>query len=645
MKQPESIKNKIIKRFLVSTLIVATLLTLIASVSLNLYTNYAFKQDAENMAAFIRTDVLDGVELSSLSVDADRKAYDTVYAIFDDLCESFDLYYLYIFSLDQDGMVVRNIISENRSNVSGTDLEKLIGTKRAPTDYEKIILSGKKTQTDWQENNQYGKVRSYRFGIYRKDGSLAGFLGIDYPESDIKDIVQIGTVATIVTLTLVLFLNFILEYRLLNKNVFQPIGTISAMMRHMIADQQNTNRLPELQTSAEIQSIVTSFEKMSVDIQNYLQEVEMLTKEQAKTEAGMETARKIQMGFVPQSFAYHTAAICADATVVPAKAVGGDFYDCFVKENMLYGVVGDVSEKGISAALFMVVLKTKLSDCLKAGLSPAEALLTVNDDISGQNPEGMFATVFAFRLDLKTGEMTFANAGHTRPIVLSDEVRYLDMHTGMLLGLMKEIPIRNETLQLRPGDAMLIYTDGVTEAVDGNRKLYGEERLLSLLQSTAVNGAAELTDTVKASVDAYQQGCEQYDDITVFSVKYYGETALTLPCAVSAMEKIRAAVFDRFGKTPQARTILLACEEMFANICDYAQADAVHVRFTDEDGCFVVTMQDNGVPFDPTGYDKKKPFEQLAGGGMGISMVKQLTEAMTYTRADGSNVLKLYFNI
>ena len=646
MKKEESIKNRIVKRFIASTLIVTLLVALSAFISFNLYSDYTFEKNAQSAASFIQNGVLDGVDIASLSPDANKEQYEEISEDFDDFCISFDLYYLYIYTLNDDGMVVRNVIAtESESAAEKVKDNHLIGKKREPNDYEKEIISGKTTQISWKENNEYGRVRSYRFGIYNENGNLAGFLGIDYLESEITNFIIIGTLIIVILLAIVLLLVFVLEYKSLNTNVFKPISTISSMMSNFIEDRKEANNMPELPTSAEIQSIVTSFDKMSVDIQNYLNSIEKLTEERAKDEAVMETARKIQMGFVPSAYEHKGANAGVYAIECPAKAVGGDFYDCFIKGNMLYGVVGDVSEKGISSAMFMIVLKSKISDYLKAGISPAEALLAVNDEISEQNPEGMFATVFAFKLNLKNGEMIFANAGHNKPVVICDNVNYLEMNSGMLLGLMKGIHIENETLILKPYDSLLIYTDGVTEAINKNRELYGEERLLSLLSNAQSDTSTELTSRVKQSVDEYQAGCEQFDDITVFSVKYYGETELTLPCRLEAFDEIHQTIFSRLGKTENSKKILLVCEEIFVNICEYSQAEYIKALFTEENGYFSVTMKDNGSPFNPLEYEMVKPFEQLSNGGMGISMAKQIAEKLEYCHENGENILKILFNV
>ena len=572
MKKSESIKKKILKRFVASTLIIVVIVSLFTLVSVHFYTDHKYQDEAEKMSTLVINSVLDGVNLSSLSPEKDNEEYERVTDIFQNFCSAYRLHYMYLYTLE-DGMIVRKVIaSGNPDAAQKVEHDGLIEGRREPDEYETAIISGRSTQASWEENNRYGNVRCFLFGIYDSDGSLKGFLGIDYTESDIAGYVARSTVVIVAILVILLAVIFKTEYRTLNKNIFEPVSEISDKMSCFASERGNTGEPLKTEAGAEIQSIVSSFEKMSVDIENYVDNIESLTEERAKADAMMEAARKIQMGCIPAVLERNCVSAGIYAIESPAKAVGGDFYDCFVKDGYLFGVVGDVSEKGISAALFMVVLKSKISDYMKAGLSPAEALLAVNDEMSQQNPEGMFATAFAFKLNLSGGEMTFANAGHNRPIIISSNTHYLDMNSGMLLGLMKGIPVKDETLCLKPSDSILIYTDGVTEAVNKSKEFFGEERLISLLKGNEVKKPKDISALIKTRVDEFQSDGEQFDDITVFSLQYYGCAALTLSPELSAFDEITDNVFCRLGCHEATRKMLLACEEIFVNICSYAEA-------------------------------------------------------------------------
>ena len=644
MKKSESIKKKILKRFIASILVIVIIVSLFTFLSVHFYTDRKFQDEAEQTSTLVINSVLDGVNITSLSPENDNEEYERVTDAFQNFCSAYRLHYMYLYTLE-DGMIVRKVIASGSADAAqAVEEDGLIGSRRKPNEHETAIISEKSTQVSWEENNQYGHVRSFLFGIYNSEGSPEGFLGIDYTESDIVGYVAKSTAVIIAVLVILLAIIFKTEYRTLNKNIFAPVSEISDRMSRFVYECKDTDGPLKVEAGAEIQSIVSSFEKMSVDIKNYVDNIESLTEERATTEAMIDTARKIQMGFVPAVLERNLVSAGVYAIESPAKAVGGDFYDCFVKDGYLFGVVGDVSEKGISAALFMVVLKSKISDYMKAGLSPAEALLAVNDEMSQQNPEGMFATAFAFKLNLSGGEMTFANAGHNRPMIISSNTHYLDMNSGMLLGLMKGIPVKDETLCLNPSDSILIYTDGVTEAVNKSKEFFGEERLLSLLEGKEVKKPKDISELIKTSVDEFQSDSEQFDDITVFSLKYYGCAELTLSPELSAFEEITNCIFGRLGCNEATRKMLLACEEIFVNICNYADATEVKVKIEDEKGDIAITVSDNGKPFNPLEYNKTKTFEELASGGMGISMVKQLVREISYRYEKSENTLKMVFS-
>lgn len=646
MSKTGSIKKRTLRRFLIITVVVGVLFSLTMLGLLHRYVDYTYQQNADSYATLIKDKIIGDTDVTTLLPEQCGEDYNRIYSDLEEFCAVFHIQYIFIYTVTDDGMILRNLIAtadeESEALIEENDM---LGKTFAPTNRGEAIIIGGESQTSWEERNEYGNVRSYMYALYDDAGKLIGFVCMDVPESNIQSSMRIGTAVIVLVIAVILLLLFIIFYWSLNRDIFRPLYSIASSMQHYIDDYKTENTEINLPPSEEMQSIVRSFDKMSGDIQHYIDNIASLTEERAKSEAGMEAARRIQAGFVPSVSERRLASAGIYAIENPSKAVGGDFYDCFEKDGRLYGVVGDVSEKGISAALFMAVLKSKLSDCLRSGLSPAEALLSVNEDLCDQNPEGMFATVFVFMLELDSGMMTFANAGHNKPVVLSDGARYLEMDSGMLIGLLKGIIIKNETLTLTPGDAVVIYTDGVTEAVSRDKAFFGEERLLSLLNENSSADACALTETVKQSVDSFQSGCEQFDDITVLSLKYFGSAVLSLPCSVSAIEQVRAAVFERLGKNETSRKILLASEEIFTNICNYSCADEIEVTLSDKDGYFAVIMKDNGKPFNPLSYDKKKEFRELAGGGMGIVLVKQIADKVAYTSQDGKNIFEMDYII
>ena len=217
-----------------------------------------------------------------------------------------------------------------------------------------------------------------------------------------------------------------------------------------------------------------------------------------------------------------------DASMEPAREVGGDFYDYFpVDDNHLALLIADVSDKGVPAGLFMMSAKILINYRTRQGGSPAEILTQVNEEICKNNPGDMFVTVWLGILDLSTGEMICANAGHEYPAIRGEDGAFhifQDRH-GFVLGGMSETKYRNYTLNLKPGDAIFVYTDGVTEANNPEKQLYGLEHLTASLNAAAKQSPKEILARVRADVNDFAAGAEQSDDLTMLCLEYLKDTS------------------------------------------------------------------------------------------------------------------------
>jgi sigma-B regulation protein RsbU (phosphoserine phosphatase) len=206
----------------------------------------------------------------------------------------------------------------------------------------------------------------------------------------------------------------------------------------------------------------------------------------------------------------------------PAKEVGGDFYDFFlIGENKLCFLIGDVSGKGVPAALFMVISKTLLKTEALRDSSPDEVLFKVNNLLFPDNDTCMFATVFCAILNMETGELHFANAGHDSPLLLDDgNLGFVKANKAFVLGGMENTKFVSEKLTLKPGDIFFLYTDGVTEAKNPEAQLFSDERLKQILSSLKDKDVTEIIQKVRSEVDTFAQGAPQFDDITMLALKF-----------------------------------------------------------------------------------------------------------------------------
>ncbi len=248
-----------------------------------------------------------------------------------------------------------------------------------------------------------------------------------------------------------------------------------------------------------------------------------------KTEAELSVAANIQQSMLPCIFPAFPERDEFDiyATMDPAKEVGGDFYDFFmVDDTHVAIVVADVSGKGVPAALFMVIGKTLLKDHTEPGKDLGEVFSEVNELLCESNSEGLFITAFEGVLDLATGELRYVNAGHETPFICKKGENFVPhkIKPGFVLAGMEGMKYRAGTLQMEPGDKLFQYTDGVTEATDGNNELYGMARLENILGANASLSPAELLPAVKADIDSFVGSAPQFDDITMLCLEYKERT-------------------------------------------------------------------------------------------------------------------------
>ena len=246
-----------------------------------------------------------------------------------------------------------------------------------------------------------------------------------------------------------------------------------------------------------------------------------------RMEEELNVGREIQMSMIPLKFPPFPDHDEFDiyATLVPAREVGGDFYDFFfVDDNHLCFCVGDVSGKGVPAALFMAVTKALIKSRAADDRSTGSVLTHVNDELSQDNPSSMFVTVFAAILNIATGEFTYTNAGHNPPYVKHPDgsIRALTERHGPIVGAMSGMAYGEDTTNLSSGDLVLLFTDGVTEAMDVGGNLYSDARLEELLQESQLETVEATVDTVLSSVKRFETGADQADDITILSLLFRG---------------------------------------------------------------------------------------------------------------------------
>lgn len=238
----------------------------------------------------------------------------------------------------------------------------------------------------------------------------------------------------------------------------------------------------------------------------------------------LDTARNIQSAILPKVFPPFPDKNEFEifAAMEPAKEVGGDLYDFFLLDDDRLGfVMGDVSGKGVPAAIFMAVSRTLIRATALKGIPPDECLTYVNHLLCQESVSSMFVTVFYGILNFKTGELNYSNGGHNPPYIVSKdgELRMVELTGGIALGVVEGFQFKNNVIQMKPGDTIFTFTDGVTEAMDHEFELYSDERLEELLKEKHSLNATEMVKECFADVHKYANGAVQSDDITVLAVK------------------------------------------------------------------------------------------------------------------------------
>ena len=311
--------------------------------------------------------------------------------------------------------------------------------------------------------------------------------------------------------------------------IVRPVKLISRETRRF-ADENTRGAegvLEDLSDIGEIRTLASSIEQMEQDTLRYIDNLTKVTQEKERISTEMGLAARIQASMLPSDFPPFPGRNDFDifGTMHPAKEVGGDFYDYFlISEDWLGLVIADVSGKGVPAALFMMESEILVRNAAMAGLSPGAVLETVNEQLCQQNPEEMFVTVWLGILDLKTGDLTAANAGHEYPILkvpggIFEKVR--DKH-GFVLGGMSGLRFKEYSMKLEPGSTLFLYTDGVPESTDTENHQFGLKQTLEALNRTPDASPVQLLRNVEEAVRTFTGDAPPFDDMTMLCIHYRG---------------------------------------------------------------------------------------------------------------------------
>ncbi len=360
---------------------------------------------------------------------------------------------------------------------------------------------------------------------YRPVPSTGWSLGIVFPDREISaDVVALSRIQWGIALLGIVALLLVALF--IAASITRPLRALDAATR-TLAQGALDAPLPQARGRDEIAHLTTSFGQMRDSLRAYIDELRETTAARERIESELRIAASIQMSLVPRTFPPYPqrADLELNALLEPAREVGGDFYDFFLLDNdHLCLAIADVSGKGVPAALLMAVTRSFLRSFARESDSPGEVLATLNEELAADNEECMFVTMFLAVVDLRSGAVTYASAGHNRPFVIGSAcgVTQLPRVRGVALGAKAGIVYDEGLLTLAPGDVLYLYTDGVSEAMNARDEVYGEERLGEDLGRLCAGSCDDVLQGVLDVLSAHAAGVEQWDDITMVAFRYLG---------------------------------------------------------------------------------------------------------------------------
>ena len=417
----------------------------------------------------------------------------------------------------------------------------------------------------------------------------------------------------------------------------------------------------DLSVTVDVRSNV-EFSSLSDDINSTVSTLKRYIAEAAaRIDKELEYAKQIQLSALPTNFP-EGEEYTIYAQMIAAKEVGGDFYDFYkLSDTTVAFLAADVSGKGIPAAMFMMTAKTIIKDLAESGMAVNDIFTKANEKLCDNNESGMFVTAWMGILDVTTGNVQFANAGHNPPLLkhADGSFEYLKTRAGFVLAGMEGVRYRVGEFTLTPGDRLFLYTDGVPEATNAENVLYGEDRLLAFMNQNVSTPALELLPALKANIDEFVGEAPQFDDITMLMLDYKpqeGDAQMTdrnFPAKIEALNDVLGFVEQTLESVDCPlkfqTAICVAIEEVFVNVAHYAYPNgegdvALGIGFDEATRTVTFRMADKGVPFDPL----KKPdpditlsAEEREIGGLGIFITKKTMDAVTYAYENGENVLTM----
>ena len=397
--------------------------------------------------------------------------------------------------------------------------ETLEGGMPAIKKVGELMTEGKRGMIAMSGENVTGGDDSYVF--YTPLKRVGWSMGIVCPENDIYGGYNQLKMLLVIMTAVGIFLMMVVCIIVIRTRV-HPLERL-AHSANIIAHGNFNGEIPVIKGDDEIAMLSRAFRDMQHSLVDYIEELKTTTANKERIEGELRIAHDIQMGMIPKIFPPFPDRNDIDiyASLQPAKEVGGDLYDFLILDEKFYFAIGDVSGKGVPASLLMAVCRNLFRTVAGQGLTPQQIVRSINDTMGESNESGMFITLFVGVIDLKTGHLSFCNAGHNPPVIIdrNGKASFMELVPNIPAGLFDGFDFEAQEYPSVDGVTLFLYTDGLTEAENKAKKLYGDEHLIEFLTDKNSMTAKSIVESAEESVSAHADGAEQSDDLTIMAIK------------------------------------------------------------------------------------------------------------------------------
>ena len=643
---------------------------IVSAIGLISFTN-AFKREYSTTSyhmASTATALINPDKLNYYLENGEDAEYTTSKEYLDRYCDKMNVSLVYIIVVDRSDygrfVSVFNSVNNEVDNTNYTSWE--LGYKRDTTNdeyrekYKALYEGNSEYETIYRTKNLKGQNPHLTVMVPVKDssGEVVGILCLQRPISEIISARRPYLINIVISVIVVSMLTGFMTVTYLRSQFVKPMHKVAKEAERFARENSRGVKLEDISRIQDISNLGKSIDKMEEDMLNYIDNLANVTKEKERIGTELTIATAIQENSIPNRFQAFPNRKDFDiyASMTPAKEVGGDFYNFFlVDDDHLALVIADVSGKGIPAALFMMVTNILISDRTKMGGTPGEILTFVNEGICEHNEVGMFVTIWLGIIELSTGKITASNAGHDYPFIYhKGESFAIDKRKhGVAIGAFSGVKYEDYEIKLNPGDKIFLYTDGVTEATNSDKVLFGFKRTVDALNEFKECSPKEILGGMHKRVDEFVGEAPQFDDLTMvsFELKEKKGKELVLDAKNENLYQVMDFV-DSFLEEndcgPKAQTqIDLSIEEIFVNIASYAYPDgegSCKIKLLMDDCNVHIVFIDSGIKYNP--LEKADPDNTLSAserqiGGLGIFLVKKNMDDVLYEYKDNQNILTL----